>query len=336
MEIYKYLNSKDVADYLKKIDYQFSSLEMAWIIWHNVSISLSEKHTLWKQLVKTTDDCEIKAERQLHHYDSLHRYLLDCINVQNKVLEIFANSEVCGAVYSFICKRYDTNNKTTNEETDDTEYSSLSDCWDKAIKYTSNDNSFQSISITCKYVNEANKCIRVTYNKKHEIMSVYDRGIIDYNTEQWPEEVFDYVWFKWPMPFKKGDVVIDCTTKNLWGFCMGPFVLDEIATEWTNQWLEENADSTDMCSSGYFVGEDGDVYKECTDNYVDLEYYKEPLVNNLRTLKCISNYLKEKISLDEALKYYHTILLEENYKSYKNCLGFTNEGLKLGGIINEK
>ena len=41
-------------------------------------------------------------------------------------------------------------------------------------------------------------------------------------------------------------------------------------------------DNTDMFTSGYFVNEDGTIYRECTDNYMDLEYYDKGLSGSRR------------------------------------------------------
>ena len=44
MDICTYVNSRDIGDYLRKINYEFTSKEAAWLIWQCISISLEEKH----------------------------------------------------------------------------------------------------------------------------------------------------------------------------------------------------------------------------------------------------------------------------------------------------
>ena len=33
MDVYKFINSKDIREYLKKINYEFTPVEAAWLIW---------------------------------------------------------------------------------------------------------------------------------------------------------------------------------------------------------------------------------------------------------------------------------------------------------------
>ena len=44
MDITRFINSRDIREHLKKIGYQFTSLEAAWLIWQCKNITLAEKH----------------------------------------------------------------------------------------------------------------------------------------------------------------------------------------------------------------------------------------------------------------------------------------------------
>ena len=81
------------------------------------------------------------------------------------------------------------------------------------------------------------------------------------------------------------------------GFVEGPFVtigicLDGITNEKVRQNLIANGDYTDMCTGGYFLRDDGSVYRECMSNYIDLEFYDKELTGSQRTLIAISNCMK--------------------------------------------
>lgn len=68
MDIFKYLNSKDIAEYLRSIDYKFTSAEAAWIIWHCRSITLAEKYEAWQEIIDTMPDCTVMLRGSLHNY----------------------------------------------------------------------------------------------------------------------------------------------------------------------------------------------------------------------------------------------------------------------------
>lgn len=53
MDIYRYLNSRDIREYLRKIKYEFNSVEAAWIIWSCESIKPRTKVRLWKEIMNT-------------------------------------------------------------------------------------------------------------------------------------------------------------------------------------------------------------------------------------------------------------------------------------------
>ena len=59
MNVYQYLNSKDVAEHLEKIGFQFTSLEAASVIENCNHINLAEKHDAFRRLTEEMPDEEI-------------------------------------------------------------------------------------------------------------------------------------------------------------------------------------------------------------------------------------------------------------------------------------
>lgn len=53
MNIYSYINSKDVREHLQNIEYHFTALEAAFIVYHSTQISLLEKVAVWKEIAET-------------------------------------------------------------------------------------------------------------------------------------------------------------------------------------------------------------------------------------------------------------------------------------------
>jgi len=146
------------------------------------------------------------------------------------------------------------------------------------------------------------------------------------------------MWFQFPVPFKKGDIVYT-EKKGYVGYSpygTEPFVLDGVCYDmWTEKQIEskkERGDLTDMTAYGYFQNENGEVFYECMHDYFSLDYYPEKLEGEHRILTTLSYYFKGKISVDLLINAYHMILDEENLKRKKKYLGIMYEGLKLAGI----
>ena len=61
MEVIEFVNSKDIRDYWKEIDYEPSALESCWLIWQGKNQTLNKKHLAWKNLIDSSTDCSIPA-----------------------------------------------------------------------------------------------------------------------------------------------------------------------------------------------------------------------------------------------------------------------------------
>lgn len=331
MNIYRFINSRDVAIYLKKINYKFSPLEMAWIIWHCEDATVKEKHDAWRELIEATKDCEIPKRMNCSHYDSLHDFIKKYMSIEDKVIENFRKDNGL-----FI---YETNYFEEKPWIDESSpFSKFDICLENGLKdleyydcpkdYTvrikkickdsDSDGTYEyKVYATFNYDGEL---LNITFNRK---VDIFDEDLV---------LAFEGMWFSIPTPFKLGDIVIDVNDKR----SMGPFVLEETVSNYKTDFMIKDGDISDMDAWGYFLHEDGDIYRDQMDNYLDLEYYKSPLVGNLRILKCVSSYLKKAINIDEALRYYHAILLDENSKKYNERLFYLEEYKKLGGVIMDE
>ena len=189
-----------------------------------------------------------------------------------------------------------------------------------------------------------------------------DKTVINISAQELEEaehdllQAFEYMWFDFPTPFGKGDIVVSKYSPfgyNLFG--NEPFVLTNLCS-WGSQELKingysdkdgryayadrqlryhrKNADETDMTAYGYFQWEDGRVYYECMHHYLDLEYYREEPQGIRRILKAFSSFEKEEIGSDLLAIAYHVILEEEKNKRERESLScFTDEGLHLAGLM---
>lgn len=51
MDIYSFINSKAIQEHLRKIKYQFNSLETAWLIRHCKKLSYKQRKEFWQKLL---------------------------------------------------------------------------------------------------------------------------------------------------------------------------------------------------------------------------------------------------------------------------------------------
>lgn len=110
------------------------------------------------------------------------------------------------------------------------------------------------------------------YNERGEVIDITNYGKVTSHEWDLVHNVFAGMWFAFPTPFKKGDIVKDCGTYG------AVFVLDELSADTGRERLESYGDMTDMTAYGYFVDAvSGNIYYECMHNYMRLEYCWEEL-----------------------------------------------------------
>ena len=59
MDFYRFINSKDIKEHLKSIDYQFDTLAASWVVWQSRNATYEEKQKAFDEIIKTMPDCEI-------------------------------------------------------------------------------------------------------------------------------------------------------------------------------------------------------------------------------------------------------------------------------------
>ena len=171
----------------------------------------------------------------------------------------------------------------------------------------------------------------VEFNAKWEMISIWQQGIV---VEDICAELDDFagMWFDFPTPFKKGDILIGSSIDLAW--CRSDvFVLDWVITNDRElvKKRKDGWDSMDMVAIGYFQEGDGRVYHECMHDYMNLQYYHGELMGIKRILKALSSFQKGEVELDLFINAYHTILTEEQFKRIYPKY-YTEEGMKLVGL----
>lgn len=333
MDIFRFINSKDIREHLRNVGYEFNSLETAWLIYQCRDATVDEKHSAWNELIEKMPDCPIAERLNTVQQDSLHTFLKQYMELENRYINEFCDEKYAGNkpfVYKFRYIRKDGSafDWETVFSRFDAVYESIMEPQDDVI----------SIQCTRMQIDTLNSWQIAYLTPSFDFLCI-DPGRIDSDSERdlfWG--VFDGLWFDFPTPFKKGDIVWNPNAPD--GICSGPFVitgicLDGIEGDKAKDNLREIGDSSDMCADGFFLNEDGSIYGECMSNYMDLEFYDKELTGSKRTLIALSNFLKGEIDPALFACAYHQIITD-GYAENSIPLGYLDSGMILAGLRRKK
>ena len=326
-DIYKYVNSKDIRQHLININYVFSTDEAAWLVYQCRHITLNERLSAWKNIIDTMPDVSISCSEK--PYNSIHIALKEYISMKEDMLKMF----LCESPGVFFQCTIDHNDISDNYD-DSTAWSSLDKCLRQLKLDLKNDHSddFRYGYIRRSEIDSG--CpITARFNRTGEMLDVIlpaDYGIFDWRIT----DLFDRMWFHFPVPYKPGDILYDPSNPGQCSYS-GPIVMDGITPLQYDMDKRSHTDSTDMNVWGYFQNEEsGTIYYDTTWNYMDYEFFPvTDLKGKTRILKALSNYVKNQISLDLFIRAYHLIILEEAGNNTYPRGQYTDEGLKLAGLI---
>lgn len=300
MNIYEFINSKDIREHWEKINYVPTALESVWLVWQSKNHTLKQKHVAYREIIDNTKDCSIPAGLHDIPQESLHNFLERYMKIELELVSKFYTNEP-NAVYSYrMC---------FDDDRDWYKESALFASFDEASAHSKGDGDPpypNFVEFTKIYVGNEGRRIFTRFSLEGEIVSM-DEGyyLTDEKDIEIFQEVFWNMWFSFPTPFKKGDIV-----KTAQGKYTRPSTFADLfsLTSICNESKRTPGDGSDMTAYGYFIDLDGVAYHECIHDYMDLEYAKTPLINENKLLLPISKYLKGEIDLGLLLGAYRNIL----------------------------
>ncbi|MGN0804165.1 MAG: hypothetical protein ACI4MN_02140 [Candidatus Coproplasma sp.] len=349
MDVYKFINSKDIAAYLKQIDYRFSPLEIAYLVYQSLNTTLDEKFSAWQEIIDSMPDCVVE-ERRWFKRRNLHDFLSEFIRIQKKFLqEFYVQSDRCAYTFNLLDKEVNCQFGNFQEVFPD-----LQSCLNYLDKnyLQEEDYAIDEIEIKKLCLSNPDYGVIIVFNR-YKAPKRIDYVLTQNRLTQQEKEIIDYgfdgLWFALPTPFKKGDILYNpYDSKEL------VFVLCDMCS-WGEKELIENGienkdgcyeraerllaahkkdgDESDMIAAGYCM--DGNLISPChtTTSYLNLQYYRQELTGVACVLTALSNYLKGKIDISSLMCAYYHFLSEENYKESKKFFEwFTKEDLFLAGI----
>lgn len=317
VDILSYVNSNAIRNHLKDIGYSFNSLEAAWLIYNSNRLSYNAKKKAWLELINEMSDCEIPKRMNCLGWDSLHKFLKEYIQIMDVEIEEFQKDDPDGNYvyrYSYLYK----DDSCWTEEYD-TIYPTLQICL-KNLKediadldetYRPDGTGVIRYRIRKQSLNDKNYELGIEFNAEDEVVEVLHNSSRSDKAGEIIDESFDGLWFDFPTPFTKGDIVwVPSDSHNIRWDYDGGFVLLGLSTWDPIELIKNSDDNTDMNGYGYFVNTNGTVYHEVMCNYMNLEFYEGPYKLNEKILPALSKFVKGDVEVDFLLCAYRKTLLD--------------------------
>ena len=230
--IFGFINSKDIRQYLMEIDYWFSAQEAAWLVYQCKKLTLKEKLDAWQFIIDKIDDGTLIMDCIGDSKVELPDFLPKYVAMKSGWLERFMNPD--HAIYYYALRLTDSSG--FDEYVDGKFiFASYDECLN-AAKRAARDYDDEALEKLMIRIVRMEKEADRRYTDR--LWAYHDRNykITDIEHHSWGggeyelENVFDKMWFAFPLPFKKGDIIYDVTEYEEWWW-PGPIVLEQTAAE---------------------------------------------------------------------------------------------------------
>ena len=339
MDIYRFLDSNDIRAHLQSLRYDFTLPEAAFLVWQCATAALSEKHAAWRELIQTMPDCRMEQRRNMCEIQSMHGFLQEYIELEEKLLRDFHRESDAVYFYNILRRDEDFCDGFSESEKYKRAFPTFSDCH-AAVEEDICDNGSEDILyiyIKRQLLSEPNCFMTVCLNNRLEIMDISDFRCYPLTARELELIVaFEGMGFAFPTPFRRGDLVCQKHSLKAWhcpqNVC---YVLDSIAA-WTNREMQENGfwrsrsdtqdmdrlhqmllkdgDVTDMSLSAYSV-EDRQIIFDNVGWYLSLERFDGTLTGEQRALYPLRDLLNGKIRPDMFLDALRVLRADEEAKN---------------------
>lgn len=350
MEISRFMNSKDVAEHFREVGFEPNAAEAAYLVEICESATLEEKIEAWQEIIDTMPDCPMGWNHIVKKRHSAHDFLRDYIDLQRHMLDAFSESD--GGVYLVHKVRWakkpdwlspENNNLWTEEWPKP--FSTLAGCIARLkAELDGGENEYDRYRIVKVKVDFNGELYQYLQNEilldgQFRPMDVWVGGLCERDWELGAALACSF--YKMPVPFKCGDIVIDRTDPS-----PHPFAFDKLKFWSTPELAEHDCelppadeaemldkrvahsderggwDNSHMVACGFELGSDYDggplndpcdlcydVFGAC-ENYLNLERYTEPLEGNRRVLGIASSYMKHEIDVECATNFTRLVSIE--------------------------
>ena len=325
--ILQFVNSKDIREHLQSIGYQFNALEASWLIWQSRNTTLEERHQAWERVIREYPDGLIEERMNTKPQPSLHGFLREYMEMENRYLEQFQNPD--GVVYQLHYHFYKTDFTSECRV-----YSRFEP--EKMNCLFGDDDDLREITCTRLPVDGTDDdalgfTLYIDLDRNMRILRIRPGTYVNEHDWEIQMDVFQGLWFDFPTPFQKGDILWNPhLPENMNTFVCTSINHHELENGKTIKELQKSGDASDMNAHGFFVDGYG-VYTEVMPSYMDCEYYPRKLEGVQRLLIPLSAYKKGEASEELMIHALHYMRAEIE-KDNTGLRFYTAEALKKVGI----
>lgn len=361
MDIFRFIDSSDIREHLRKINYPFTTPEAAFLVWHCETAALEEKFAAWEEIIRTMPNCEMAERLNMEAIPDFHAFLRRYMDLKRRQISRFENAD--GELY--VADFYPDDRMSQEKYTwgwDFGPFTSFRKCLDASVtKIKECFDEINRIRISKMQPDDPDSANSeyLVFDADGKIMdvNVYN-GLSDEDRDT--DAAFDGMWFDFPTPFQTGDILHDYSDKGE----KDPMILEYIIT-WNEERLRQipaasfseefltitdsllkrlkaRGDTSDMGAYGYGLGEMQSYidpyFCQCDivggRDYLNLEYCRRPLSGRYKTLLPVSLFLKQEISLDMMLNAYELALHAGRNEDLEGYLkqDYSEEALNLIGL----
>lgn len=353
MNILDYLNSKAIAAYLEEIGYNFSAYEMAYVIYENKTKTLAEKLDGMRMVCSETPDCEVPLRDERRVVDSTHELIKGYVETAESHLERFPVNHSAWYTIEDACIVKD-DGSLCEDWHGDSAFATFEDCLEFLHGEIEDDlprgdgpRIARRFNIAKRAMNSGERIAWLTLNEDLEPMDIvmtWGNGSSDKDYEP----AFENGHVQIPIPFVKGDIVKAAYEKRA-----TPFVFESLKF-WDSATLAEHGvklsnerserldrrvaranerrswDCSHMVGMGYKLAKDMTASDGCmiwedefgaVNNYLDLEYYEEPLKGAERILAVVSRFEKDELDVEGLVNLTTFLSLDTLAKNIREFIG---------------
>lgn len=316
MNILEFVNSTTIREFWQKIGFVPNALESAWLVYQSSNLTIEEKHSAWKNIIKNMPDCEVSGKRVKAPQKSLHKFLSRYMEIEDYLITHFFLPED-GAVYTYRAL-WENEFDKYDDRSEWHKVDSIFATFEEAYADATEDDELAPLFLEFekKHLGAHGKSISVRMTPDRQPVFLDEEFVLD--TEEESDlyyNVFFYLHFDFPTPFSKGDIICPAKVKyknpRAWD---ATFAIGE---------KDENGTPT-----GY-MAEDEYVYCERIYSYMDYELLQEEPRRDRRLLLPLSKYLKGEIDLSILLGACRMITLEMQKNETNSLLGCLPTSLKI-------
>ena len=301
MDIYNFIESKDIREHCRKLKHKFNTVESAYLVWQSRDTPLAERHKAWQEIIDTMPDMEWCHNGK--DWGSIHRCLERYMELEDRLVEDFYKTDDT--------VRFEESSHTTYM---DKKFASVEELLDakrsgkskpiyglKAREKTFEHLFGRSFEVfKRKRRSQGPNLAEARFHKDtYELLSVIGRDGVLSEEECEFRLIFDEMWIYVPTPFQTGDLVISYD---------GPAVLNDWQFGSENRGyidrMEREGDAHAMyCSITCMeTGECNICYS--TQFYLRLEQYKGKTAPKDRFLAALGSYYRSELNLQDLLSAY--------------------------------